>query len=63
MMKSPGMLGGSSAALAAMASLSTSVNFLLARQEVIRMLPMSTPSAAGYVWRRVFLNKRGKRPR
>ena len=37
----------------------TTIGFLLARQQVIRLTPMETASNPGYIWRRVFL--RGRR--
>ena len=54
-MKSHGFLSGSSSHLAAMAMVDTSVSFLLARQQVISLMPLSPAPNPGYVWRRVFL--------
>ena len=54
-MKSHGFLSGSSSHLAAMAMVDTSVSFLLARQQVISLMPLSPAPNPGYAWRRVFL--------
>ncbi len=58
-MKIHGNLNGSSTGLAAMAMVDTSVSFLLARQQVISLMPLCPSPNPGYVWKRVFL-KGGK---
>lgn len=57
-MKNLGFLGGSSAGLAAVAKLDTTVGFLTDRRQATAVSPMGKTTTAGYVWRRVFL--RGK---
>ena len=47
-MKSHGFLSGSSSHLAAMAMVDTSVSFLLARQQVISLMPLSPAPNPGY---------------
>lgn len=62
-MKNLGFLGGSSAGLAAVAKLDTTVSFLSDRRQATTLAPMGKASSAGYVWRRVFLRGRsGQRP-
>ncbi|MBI4422702.1 MAG: hypothetical protein HY554_03180 [Elusimicrobia bacterium] len=59
-MKNHGFLSGSSSHLAAMAMVDTSVSFLLARQQVISLMPLCPSPNPGYVWKRVFLKGRHK---
>jgi hypothetical protein len=59
-MKSHALLRGSSAGLAAVIQVDTTVGFLLDRQQTVGLSPLgSSPSA--YVWRRVFIPGRGAR--
>lgn len=59
-MKSHSMLRGSSAGLAAVIQVDTTVGFLVDRQQAVGLsLLGSAPSA--YVWRRVFIPGRGSR--
>jgi len=55
------MLRGSSAGLAAIIQIDTTVGFLLDRQEVIDLARVSPAADKGYVWRRVFLKGHGHR--
>ncbi len=57
-MKNLGFLVGSSTGLAAVTKLDTTVGFLSDRRHATDVAPAGKTSAAGYVWRRVFL--RGK---
>ena len=54
-------VNGSSAALAAMAALDTTVSFLVDRRQAVDLAPAGARFGSAYVWRRVFL--KGKRPR
>ena len=47
--------GGSSAAMAALAKLNTTVGFLTERQEAMDLSPAGRRAGSAYVWRRVFL--------
>jgi len=53
-MKSHAALSGSSAGLAAVIKMDTTVGFLLNRQETIDLYPLIPVSNSGYVWRKVF---------
>jgi hypothetical protein len=60
-MKSHSFVGGSSAALAALAKLDTTVAFLVDRREAVSLAPTGRLAGSAYVWRRVFLRGRGRR--
>lgn len=60
-MRSHAMLKGSAAALAAIIQVDTTVSFLSDRQQVINLRPIVPASNTGYVWKRVFLRKGGRR--
>lgn len=60
-MKSHVILNGSSAGLAAMIQVDSTVSFLLDRQQGINLVPMYPASNTGYVWKRVFLRGKGAR--
>jgi len=53
-MKSHVVLSGSSAGLAAVMRLDTTVGFLQHREETIDLSPLIAVCNSGYVWRRVF---------
>lgn len=53
-MKTHVPLNGSSAGLAAIIQVDTTVSFLADRQQVIDLSPMLPASGTGYVWRRIF---------
>ena len=53
-MKSQVALSGSSAGLAAVMRLDTTVGFLQAREETIDLAPIVPIGNSGYVWRRIF---------
>lgn len=55
MIRDHGMLGASGLAFAAMSLARCNVDFLHARQEVIRLMPIPQ---MGYVWRRVMTRGR-----
>lgn len=57
MMKNGGLLKGSSAGLAAVIHLDTTVGFLADRQQVIDLTPLKPENREGYVWKQVFLRK------
>ena len=57
-MKSHVVLSGSSAGLAAVMQLDTTVGFLKDREESIDLAPIVPVSNLGYVWRKVFLSRR-----
>ncbi len=57
-MKNLGFLTGSSTGLAAVTKLDTTVGFLSTRSHATGVAPAGKTTAAGYVWRRIFL--RGK---
>ena len=61
-MKNHVFVGGSSAALAALAKLDTTVGFLAERQEALDLAPAGRRAGAAYVWRRVFLKGRKRTP-
>jgi len=61
-MKNHSFAGGSSAALAALAQLDTTVSFLVDRRETVDLTPAGRHSVSAYVWRRVFLKGRGRKP-
>jgi hypothetical protein len=54
-------VSGSSAALAALAKLDTTVAFLVDRRQTVALSPAGRRGGA-YVWRRVFLKGRERRP-
>ncbi len=56
-MKTHVLLNGSSAGLAAIIQVDTTVSFLTDRQQVIDLSQVSEASGAGYVWRRVFARR------
>jgi hypothetical protein len=58
-MKTHAMLNGSSAGLAAIIDVDTTVGFLSDRQRVINLSPIMPQVNAGYVWRRVFQRRKG----
>ena len=60
-MRSQAMLKGSSAGLAAIIHVDTTISFLSDRQQVINLAPILPASNSGYVWKRVFLRGRGHR--
>lgn len=55
-------VGGSSAATAAMGKLDTTVAFLVDRRQCVSLDPAGRKSGSAYVWRRVFLKGRDRRP-
>jgi hypothetical protein len=55
-------VGGSSAATAMMTKLDTTVAFLVDRQQAVDLAPTGRQARSGYVWRRVFLKGRDRRP-
>lgn len=59
MMKNNSFLSGSTAAMAALTKLDTTVSFLLDRRQTVAVSPVGKISSPGYVWRRVFLKSRG----
>ncbi len=61
MMKNTSFLNGSSAAMAAMSKLDTTVSFLLDRRQTVAVSPVGKATSLGYVWRRVFLKGRSNR--
>ena len=61
-MKSHDFVGGSSGALAAIAHMSTTVAFLSDRREGVDLAPAGRRAGTAYVWRRVFLKGRARRP-
>ena len=58
MIRNTSFLNGSSAAMAAMSKLDTTVSFLLDRRQTVAVSPVGKISSPGYVWRRVFLKGR-----
>ena len=58
MIKSQAMVRGSSAGLAAVIQMGTTVGFLSDRREAVSLAPVG-PATPGYVWRRIFLNGKG----
>lgn len=57
MMKNGSLVKGSSAGLAAVIHVDTTVGFLADRQQVIDLAPLAPEKSQGYVWKRVFLKK------
>lgn len=55
-------VGGSSAATAARCTLDTTVAFLMDRRQAVALDPAGRKAGSAYVWRRVFLKGRGRRP-
>lgn len=58
-MKNTSFLNGSTAAMAVLTKLDTTVSFLLDRRQTVAVSPVGKISSPGYVWRRVFLKGRG----
>lgn len=58
-MKTHVLLNGSSAGLAVVINVDTTVGFLSDRQEVINLSPIVPRINSGYVWRRVFQRRKG----
>ena len=56
-MKSQVALSGSSAGLAVVMNLDTTVGFLQDRQETIDLAPIIPLGNSGYVWRKIFHRK------
>lgn len=54
-MKNHALINGSSAGLAAMIQVDSTVSFLVERQQVISLVPILPSNNEGYVWKRVFL--------
>ena len=54
--------GGPSATSTLMARLDTTVAFLLDRREAVALDPAGRKAGSAYVWRRVFLKGRDRRP-
>jgi len=61
-MKNHAFVGGSSAAVAALTKLDTAVAFLADRREGVSLAPAGRQAGLAYVWRRVFLKGRGRKP-
>lgn len=57
MMKSHVFLKGSSAGLASIMQIDSSVGFFLDRRLAIDLCPLPQAARAGYIWKRVFLNR------
>ena len=57
MIKSQAMLTGVREATTLM---ETTIGFLIARQQFIRLTPLAEASRPGYIWRKVFLKDRRK---
>jgi hypothetical protein len=55
-------VGGSSVATALMAKLDTTVAFLVDRSQAVSLDPAGRKAGSAYVWRRVFLKGRDRRP-
>lgn len=55
-------VGGSSTATALMAKLDTTVAFLMDRRQAVALDPAGRKAGSAYVWRRVFLKGRDRRP-
>jgi len=60
-MKNQALVRGSSAGLAAVIQIDTTVGFLTDREQAVNLAPIGPASNAGYVWRRVFLKGKGHR--
>ena len=61
-MKNQAFEGVSNAAVSAMMKLDTTVSFLLDRKEGVDLAPTGRQAGSAFVWRRVFLKGRGRRP-
>lgn len=61
-MKNQVLTGVSNAAVSAMAKLDTTVAFLLNRREGLDLAPAGRQTGSAFVWRRVFLKGRSRRP-
>jgi hypothetical protein len=55
-------VGGSSMATALMVKLDTTVAFLMDRRQAVALDPAGRKAGSAYVWRRVFLKGRDRRP-
>jgi hypothetical protein len=55
-------VGGSSTGTALLAKLDTTVAFLLDRRQTVALDPAGRKAGSAYVWRRVFLKGRDRRP-
>lgn len=55
-------VGGSSAATAMLAKLDTTVAFLVDRRQTTTLAPAGRQAGSAYVWRRIFLKGRDRRP-
>ena len=55
-------VGGSSRAAALMAKLDTTVAFLMDRRQTVSLDTAGRKTGSAYVWRRVFLKGRDRRP-
>jgi len=53
---------GSSAATAVLAKLDTTVAFLVDRKQAVDLAPAGRRAGSAYVWRRIFLKGRDRRP-
>ena len=61
-MKNHVLTGVSNAAVSAMTKLDTTVAFLLDRRVGLDLAPTGRQAGAAFVWRRVFLKGRARRP-
>lgn len=61
-MKNTVFAGVSNAAVSAMTKLDTTVAFLLDRKMGVDLAPAGRQAGSAFVWRRVFLKGRGRRP-
>jgi hypothetical protein len=61
MIKNTSFLSGSTAAMAALTKLDTTVSFLLDRRQTVAVSPVGKVNSPGYVWRRIFLKGRVNR--
>lgn len=55
-------VGGSSVGTAMLAKLDTTVAFLVDRKQAVDLAPAGRQAGSAYVWRRVFLKGRERRP-
>ena len=55
-------VGGSSIAMALLTKLDTTVAFLADRRQTVALDPTGRKAGSAYVWRRVFLKGRDRRP-
>ena len=56
------LLVGSGVALAAIATIDTTVAFLVDRRQAVALAPAGRQAGLAYVWRRVFLKGKSRRP-